>query len=116
MKRIGKKSPNGDRNVILNFLDYHDAIKFKEFLNNDNNNYTAHTYSETFVDKTIEKFHCRFLKYVMGINKYASNVACMGELGRLPLINKARALALRFRGLLHKTSINFNLKLYLRWP
>ena len=102
MGRINEKAP---RKVLINFDNYLDAINFKEIINtNNNSNYIASTFTEDHISDSLETFHCRFLKYVLGVNKYASNIACRGELGRYPLINKAKALAVKYWARLEMTS------------
>ena len=32
-----------------------------------------------------EKLHTKFCKYVLGVHSKASNIACVGELGRFPI-------------------------------
>ena len=39
----------------------------------------------TFKDQHIEKLNIKFCKYLLGVNKKASNLAVRGELGRYPL-------------------------------
>ena len=56
---------------------------------------TTTTEDETHV---IESIHCTFLKYILGINKYASNIACRSELGRYPLLNTARSHCIIYWG------------------
>ena len=69
--------------VLINFDNYLDAINFKEIINtNNNSNYIASTFTEDHISDSLETFHCGFLKYVLGVNKYVSNIACRGELGR----------------------------------
>jgi hypothetical protein len=34
---------------------------------------------------SVEKFHMKFIKEILGVHCKASNVACRAELGRLPL-------------------------------
>ena len=43
-----------------------------------------------------ERVHLRFLKWVLGVNKKATNVFCWGELGEFPLIYSALEQALSF--------------------
>ena len=54
----------------------------------------------------IESFYCKFLKYVLGKNKYASNIACRSELGRYPLLNTARSHAIKYWGRLENGTNN----------
>ena len=69
MGRINEKAP---RKVLINFDNYLDAINFKEIINtNNNSNYIANTFTEDHISDSLETFHCRFLKYVLGVNKYA---------------------------------------------
>ena len=42
----------------------------------------------------------------MGIKKYASNIACRAEFGRFPLLNKAKALAIKYWARLDKGTPN----------
>ena len=38
--------------------------------------------------KKIEQVHINFCKYVLGVGKYASNSAVLGECGRLPIATR----------------------------
>ena len=58
------------------------------------------------MDDLIEKFHCRYLKYILGVNKYASNIACRGELGRFPLTNRAKSMTVKYWANLEKGTPN----------
>ncbi len=43
-----------------------------------------------------EKAHTKFMKIVLGVSKYASNLAVLGDLGRFPVSIKAFALTLKY--------------------
>ena len=43
-----------------------------------------------------EKMHCKFLKFILNINKYSSNSAARGELGRFPLSVKVLSLCIKY--------------------
>jgi hypothetical protein len=47
-----------------------------------NNNFIL---EKVFMDDITEKSHIRFMKYIIGVNKKASNIAVMSELGRFPM-------------------------------
>ena len=106
-QRMGRINDKAPRKVLINFDNYLDAINFKEIINtNSNSNYISNTFTEGHISDSLETFHWRFLTYVLGVNKYASNIACRGKLGRYSLINKAKALAEKYWARLEKTTSN----------
>ena len=85
-RRIGKSSNNKPREVSVYFEAYKDATDFTHSLNNDiNNSYNATKQKDTLMDDLIENFHCRYLKYILGVNKYASNKAFPWGVRSLPI-------------------------------
>ena len=41
-----------------------------------------HNLEESYEDFPPEKIHTKFCKFLIGANKYSSNLACKGEVGR----------------------------------
>ena len=51
---------------------------------------------ESYIDFYPEKIHTKFCKFLIGVNKYSSNLACKSEVGRYPLAISASLLSLKY--------------------
>ena len=51
---------------------------------------------ESYEDFYPEKIHTKFCKFLIGVNKYSSNLACKSEVGRYPLAISASLLSLKY--------------------
>ena len=51
---------------------------------------------QIYDDLAQEKTHLQFLRYILGVNKFASNLAVRGELGRYPLFTFINAQLFKF--------------------
>ena len=51
---------------------------------------------ESYEDFLPEKIHTKFCKFLIGVNKYSSNLACKSEVGRYPLAISAMLLSLKY--------------------
>ena len=105
VRKIGNASP---KKLLVKFDNYKDKKFFIMKFNNVKASLNWYIETPTIEDEShvIESFHCKFLKYVLGINKYASNIACRSELGRYPLLNTARSHAIKYWGRLENGTNN----------
>ena len=55
-----------------------------------------YTLEKIFENVLPEKVHTRFCKYILGVNKYASNIASKAELGRFPFAFSSLLESVRF--------------------
>ena len=55
-----------------------------------------HNLEESYEDFLPERIHTKFCKFLIGINKYSSNLACKSEVGRYPLAISASLLSLKY--------------------
>ena len=74
-------------------------IRWNFFSKVDNSVYQTSKFYE--YGNTIEKVHHDYCKKSLNISKYASSSAVQGELGRLPIINIAKGLAIKYWLRLH---------------
>ncbi len=44
----------------------------------------------------IDKVHAKFIKFALGVSKFTSNTAVFREMGQVPILNKAKRLALMY--------------------
>ena len=51
---------------------------------------------ESYEDFLPERIHTKFCKFLLGVNKYSSNLACKSEVGRYPLAISASLLSLKY--------------------
>lgn len=56
----------------------------------------THYLEESYEDFLPEKIHTKFCKFLIGVNKYSSNLACKSEVGRYPLAISAMLLSLKY--------------------
>ena len=64
------------------------------------------TYFINHGNVNIEKPHLRFLKWILGIHKKATNVFCWQEAGELPLVYKALDLSIKYLNRLEQLDTN----------
>ena len=55
-----------------------------------------HNLEESYEDFLPERIHTKFCKFLIGVNKYSSNLACKSEVGRYPLAISASLLSLKY--------------------
>ena len=55
-----------------------------------------HSLEESYEDFLPERIHTKFCKFLVGINKYSSTLACKSEAGRHPLAISASLLSLKY--------------------
>ena len=55
-----------------------------------------HNLEESYEDFLLERIHPKFCKFLIGVNKYSSNLACKSEVERYPLAISASLLSLRY--------------------
>ena len=51
---------------------------------------------ESYEDFPPKKIHTKFCKFLIGANKYSSNLACKSEVGRYPLAISATLLSIKY--------------------
>ena len=92
LKRIGRKCDDNPRPilcVLTNTTDKYDILYRQNVFDTS----VVHSNPE----KTIyESLHSSFCKFVLNVNKFSSNTACLGELGRFPLHIKAWTQAITY--------------------
>ena len=66
-----------------------DFVKIASKINN-------HSTEESQEDFLPERIHSKFCKFLIGLNKYSSNLACKSEVGRYPLAIPASLLSLKY--------------------
>ena len=96
-KRIGRKVNNLPQTILLETKYLQDKLKL--LYSSNQNELTMpqlRNYDFKIENMAYELMHCRFLKFVMNVNKYASNSAIRGELGRLPLTIKISSLCVKY--------------------
>ena len=94
-KRIGKLMPNKPRDVLVDLHSVHDkfAILFRHDLQGS---VIPRDFDFKIDNLQYEKLHTSFLKSIMGVNKYSSNLAILGESGRYPISIKIIALCIKY--------------------
>ena len=60
----------------------------------------------TLFDLPCEKLHIRILKYVLGVNRKATNAAVFGELGRFPIAIVVQCNTIKYFQRLHSEPTN----------
>ena len=96
-KRIGKINENMPRIILLevnNLADKLDLLRCSEVCKTGN--VTIDNCDFKIEDNLIEKLHAKFLKFVLNVNKFSSNSAVRGELGRHPLTVKTLSLCVKY--------------------
>ena len=93
-RRVGKRPVNNEspRRILIKLKFYND----KEYICRE---FSSSRYKiSNFVEKNsdIEKVHFDFCKKSLNMSKYASNTAIQGELGRMPIFNIAKGLAIKY--------------------
>ena len=80
-------------NIIILFRDLEsiqpEFVKIASKVNNLN-------LEESYEDFLPERIHTKFCKFLIGVNKYSSNLACKSEVGRYPLAISASLLSLKY--------------------
>ena len=101
-KRVGKRNKE-TRPILISVNSLED--KFVTLLNCEENagNITIKNFDLNLEDMIYEKVQSKFLKFVLNVNKYASNLAVRGETGRFPMSIKAISLGIKYW---HNMSIN----------
>ena len=79
-RRVGKKVPNSARRILINLS----SVYHKETIIQSAGRHKFTTYCDE-LKADVEKIQRYFCKRSLNVNKYASNSAVMGELGRYPL-------------------------------
>ena len=59
-------------------------------------NISVTNYDTRYEKIAYEKMHSKFLKFILGVNKWSSNTAVRGELGRFPISLKAISLCIKY--------------------
>ncbi len=78
------------------------------------NGVSLHNFDMKLDNNVYERMHSRFLKNVLNVNKYSSNSAVRGELGRFPLAIKILSLSLKYWHSMNTNSPNVLLKCALK--
>ncbi len=73
------------------------------------NGVSLHNFDMKLDNNVYERMHSRFLKNVLNVNKYSSNSAVRGELGRFPLAIKILSLSLKYWHSMNTNSLNFEM-------
>ena len=89
-RRVGKRTENGHRRILVKLTSYAD----KEILMRHANEASLCNFDEKEHD--MEKVQNDFCKKAMNISKYASNTAILGELGRMPVVNTAKSMIVKY--------------------
>ena len=98
-RRVGKRPANNGppRKILIKLGSYSDKMELFSAL--DDSVYHISKFYEYKDD--IEKVHHDYCKKSLNISKYASSTAVQGELGRKPIINIAKGLAIKYWLRLH---------------
>ena len=93
-RRVGRRPAEGSvpRKILIKFKYYSDK---QELLNNVNDcPFIISNFVES--ESSFEKVHHDFCKKSLNMSKFASNTAIVGELGRYPLSNTAKASCIKY--------------------
>ena len=104
-RRIGRqdKSNNGNKKIIIRLKHYFD--KQEIICKSKTGRYTFSNFNDDTQEQA-EMVHTEYMKKVINLNKYASNLAISCELGRFPIIHKAWYLAIKYWLRLEKGTAN----------
>ena len=95
-KRVGKVSDIGPRRILVSLKFLEDKFYLLYNRKGTNECIQINDYDYRIEDTLYEKLHARFLKFVLNVNKFSSNLAVRGELGRFPLSIKALSLSVKY--------------------
>lgn len=74
-------------NVSKTIIDFADKTGDEELNQTSANAHKIHaTLHRKFSSQVSEKIHLKYIKWILGVHKYASNTACWNEVGRPPLL------------------------------
>lgn len=98
VKRTGNRQNNTCKPILIDLKHIDD--KFRILYNCQYQHQNLHISLQN-VDINLEKLlyekvHTKFLKFVLNVNKFASNVLVRGELGRFPLSLKVFSLSIKY--------------------
>jgi len=92
-RRVGKRKSSHNRRILINLRYLSDK---QELLRQSPNSiYCIQDFKEK-ENNLVERLHMNYAKRILNLNKYASNTAVQGELGRHPLLHKAWGLAIKY--------------------
>ena len=93
-RRVGKRQigNTAPRRILVKLKSYSDKLEL--FRRAQNRSFVITNFLEKESD--IEKLHHDFCKKALNVSKYASNAAVEGELGRFPVNNTAKGLAIKY--------------------
>ena len=81
--KMRKINSNGKTNKLRMLVTTKDYISKLNLLNNKT--LKTGNFTNSYDDHPLEKVHTKFIKYTLGLNKFASNHAIRAEVGRYPL-------------------------------
>ena len=90
-RRVGKRDRTHPRNFLVELKKTEEKY---QLLHTKDATFTS--FETKTVNNKIESMVNKFYKFLMGQSKFASNTACMGELGRYPIYIKAWTLAVKY--------------------
>ena len=92
IKRVGKKCQGKPRTILCGLTNPEDKydILFRQNIVDTGNTVTLPQ------NAIYENVHKSFCKNVLNVNKFSSNTACLGELGRFPLYIKAWTQVIKY--------------------
>ena len=96
-RRVGKKSNNSNRKIIIRLQNYSDKNEILRF--SQNTTYVFDNYdtdSKDIMRDNIEKVHTAYLKKTLNVTKFASNMCVYNELRRYPILHNAWSLAMKY--------------------
>ncbi len=95
-RRIGKINQNQQRPILVEFNELKDKFDILNCRSSIKSNFIIENFEYHIENTLYEKMHCRFLKFILNVNKYSSNSAVRGELGRFPLSVKVISLSIKY--------------------
>ena len=94
-KRVGKRTADLHRKILINFDTYENKMAFLYGRNNfDNIEFSD--YDNDYDDYKYESVHTKYCKFALNVSKWSSNYACRAELGRFPLVCKVSTLCIKY--------------------
>ena len=97
-RRVGRPSDNHNRDILIDLKHYDDKTLLL-YSNTDmslKQKLRKYDVSLHMYDSLCEKVHTRFLKSVLSVSKFTSNMAVFGDLGRLPITIKSLAIGVKY--------------------
>ena len=95
-RRTGKNKSDQNRRVLVALGNIQDKLTIMSNMRARVGAVTVDNYDVDIENTIYERVHSNFLKFVLNVNKYSSNIAVRGELGRFPTTIKALSLSVKY--------------------